>query len=114
MVAPVIVVAGAMAGSSILNYVLNQKTTRAQIMQADYTAGYSRRYNIENRRYWSDYYKNTGFRPRYPMRVGAEYNLGALYGARTSRANAIASQYRAGAGVGVSGAFGLNAIYKKR
>lgn len=114
MVAPVIVVAGAMAGSSILNYVLNQKTTRAQIRQSDYVADYTRRYNAENRRYWADYYKNTGFCPRYPMRSGAEYNLSALYGARTSRAKAIASQYRAGAGVGVSGAYGLNAIYRKR
>lgn len=113
MVAPVIVVAGAMAGSAILNYVLNEKVANSQIKQSQYTADYARRYNIENRRYWADYYKNTGFRPRYPMRAGVEYNLGALYGARTSYNSAVASKYRAIANVGVSGAYTINSLYKR-
>lgn len=113
MVAPVIVVAGAMAGSAILNYVLNEKVANSQIRQAEYTADYTRRYNIENRKYWSDYYKNTGFRPRYPMRSGAEYNLSALYGARAGYNSAVASKYRAIANVGVSGAYTLNSLYKR-
>lgn len=25
---------------------------------------------VENNRYWNDYYRNTGFRPRYPFRAG--------------------------------------------
>ncbi len=112
MVAPVIVIAGAMAGSSILNYVLNEKVANSQIRQADYVADYSRRYNRENRRYWVDYYKNTGFRPRYPMRSGAEYNLSSLYGATTSRNSAIASKYRAVANVGVSGSHLLDRLYR--
>ncbi len=112
MVAPVIVIAGAMAGSAVLNYVLNEGVANSQIRQAEYTADYSRRYNIENRRYWSDYYKNTGKLPRYPMRVGAEYNLGGFYGAIAKRNSAVASKYRAGANVGVSGSFLLDRLYK--
>lgn len=113
MVAPVIVVAGAMAGSAILNYVLNEKVANSQIRQSKYVADYARRSNIENRKYWADYYKNTGFRPRYPMRSGAEYNLSALYGARTSYNSAVASKYRAAYNVGVSGAYILNSLYKR-
>lgn len=113
MGAPVIVVAGAMAGSSILNYILNQKTTRAQLKQSDYVSDYTRRYNAENDRFWADYKKNTGFSPRYPMRSGAEYNLTALYGAQTSRAGAIASQLRSTANVGLSGVYGGSAVYQK-
>lgn len=112
MVAPVIVVAGAMAGSAILNYVLNEKVANSQIRQADYVADYSRRYNRENSRYWADYYKNTGFRPRYPMRSGAEYNLGSLYGSIASRNAAVASKYRAVANVGVSGSHLLDRLYR--
>lgn len=112
MVAPVIVVAGAMAGSAILNYVLNEGVANSQIRQAEYTADYTRRYNQENRKYWADYYKNTGKLPRYPMRSGAEYNLGSLYGAYTSRNSAIASKYRAFANVGVSGSHVLDRLYR--
>lgn len=112
MVAPVIVVAGAMAGSAILNYVLNEKVANSQIRQADYVADYTRRYNRENSRYWADYYKNTGFRPRYPMRSGAEYNLSSLYGSITSRNSAVASKYRAVANVGVSGSHLLDRLYR--
>lgn len=112
MVAPVIVVAGAMMGSSILNYVLNERVANPQIKMADYIADYSRRYNKENKRYWADYYKHTGFRPRYPMRVGAEYNLAGLYGATTSKAAAIASKYRAAAGVGTAGAYSIGSLYR--
>lgn len=112
MVAPVIVVAGAMAGSAILNYVLNEKVANSQIRQADYVADYTRRYNRENSRYWADYYKNTGFRPRYPMRAGAEYNLSSLYGSIASRNSAVASKYRAAANVGVSGSHLLDRLYR--
>ncbi len=112
MVAPVIVVAGAMAGSAILNYVLNEKVANSQIRQADYVADYTRRYNSENKRYWADYYKNTGFLPRYPMRAGAEYNLSSLYGSITSRNSATASKYRALANVGVSGSYLLDRLYR--
>lgn len=114
MVAPVIVVAGAMMGSSILNYVLNEGVANSQIKMADYLADYSRRYNNENKRYWADYYKNTGFRPRYPMRTGAEYNLGGLYGATTSKASAFASKYRAGAGMVTSGAYSIGSLFRPK
>lgn len=113
MVAPVIVLAGAMAGSAILNYVLNEGVANSQIKMAEYTADYSRRYNIENRRYWSDYYKNTGKLPRYPMRAGAEYNLAGFYGSTVSKNSAIASKYRAAANVAVSGAYSLGALYRQ-
>lgn len=33
---------------------------------------------VENERYWDDYYKNTGHRPRYPMRAGAYNDLARL------------------------------------
>lgn len=112
MVAPVIVVAGAMAGSAILNYVLNEGVANSQIRQAEYTADYNRRYNIENRRYWADYFKNTGKLPRYPMRSGAEYNLSNLYGSLSRSASATASKYRALANVGVSGAYMLDRLYR--
>lgn len=112
MVAPVIVIAGAMAGSAILNYVLNEGVAKSQIKQAEYTADYTRRYNIENRRYWADYFKNTGKLPRYPMRSGAEYNLSSLYGSITAKNSATASRYRALANVGVSGAYMLDRLYR--
>lgn len=113
MVAPVIVIAGAMAGSAILNYVLNDKVASAQEAQSRYVADYTRRSAQENRRYWNDYYKNTGFRPRYPMRSGAEYNLGKLYSARTTQISAQVSRLRSMASVGVSGAYMLNSFYKR-
>lgn len=113
MVAPVIVVAGAMAGSAILNYVLNEGVANSQIRQAEYTADYTRRYNIENRRYWQDYYKNTGKLPRYPMRAGAEYNLSGLYSSITAKNSAIASKYRAMANVGTSGTSFLAGMYTR-
>ena len=28
----------------------------------------------ENERYWTDYAKNTGIEPRYPIRIGAQWN----------------------------------------
>lgn len=35
-------------------------------LSALYSAGQA----LDNHRYWSDYYRNTGFRPRYPWRAG--------------------------------------------
>lgn len=43
-----------------------------------YTWGY---YNDVNR-FWSDYYKNTGFKPRYPYKSGSVYDVGQLYSAQ--------------------------------
>lgn len=113
MVAPVIVIAGAMAGSAILNYVLNDKVASAQENLANYSSNYIRRYNQENKRYWSDYYKNTGFRPRYPMRSGSEFNLAGLYANRISQVSAQVSRYRSLANIGTSGAYMLSGIYQK-
>lgn len=113
MVAPVIVVAGAMAGSAILNYVLNKGVAESQIKTSNYIADYSRRYNKENNRYWADYYKNTGKAPRYPMRAGAEYNLASMYSANTSAMSARASVYRSMMNVGTSGAFALGSFYSR-
>lgn len=33
----------------------------------------------DNARYWDDYYKNTGFRPRYPGRQYGNNGFGATY-----------------------------------
>lgn len=30
---------------------------------------------FENRQFWNDYYRNTGYRPRYPFRSGAYDDL---------------------------------------
>lgn len=113
MVAPVIVVAGAMAGSAILNYVLNKGVAESQIKTSNYIADYTRRYDQENRRYWADYYRNTGKAPRYPMRAGAEYNLASMYSANTSAMSAKASVYRSMVNIGTSGAFALGSLYPK-
>lgn len=32
----------------------------------------------ENQRYWNDYEKNTGIRPRYPYRTGSYYDYGYM------------------------------------
>lgn len=113
MVAPVIVIAGAMAGSAILNYVLNDRVASAQERYAGYSSDFIRRSAQENKQYWSDYYRNTGFRPRYPMRTGAEYNLSGLYANRISQTSAQVSRYRALANVGTSGAYLLGSVYQK-
>lgn len=33
---------------------------------------------IESRKYWDEYYRNTGYRPRYPYRSGYNDIVGAL------------------------------------
>lgn len=33
---------------------------------------------VDNVRYWHDYYKNTGYMPKYPLRSGAGDSLGYL------------------------------------
>lgn len=35
---------------------------------------YDEQTRLENERYWEDYAKNTGVEPRYPIRVGAQWN----------------------------------------
>jgi hypothetical protein len=35
---------------------------------------YEQQAREENERYWSDYTKNTGAEPRYPIRVGSDWN----------------------------------------
>lgn len=44
--------AGLIAGSSAVSGVYNVKKA------------------LESRKYWDDYYRNTGYRPRYPFRSG--------------------------------------------
>lgn len=113
MVAPVIVIAGAMAGSAILNYVFNDKVASAQERFAGYSSDFIRKSAQENRQYWSDYYKNTGFRPRYPIRSGVEYNLSGLYANRISQVSAQVSRYRSMANIGVAGSHMLAGVYQK-
>lgn len=36
------------------------------VMQGIYSVGQA----LDNNRYWADYYKNTGVKPRYPWRAG--------------------------------------------
>ena len=42
----------------------------------------------ENSKYWSDYYKNTGFRPRYQYRSGAIWNPSAIASYQSSLSSA--------------------------
>ena len=35
---------------------------------------YDEQARLESERYWADYVKNTGIEPRYPIRVGAQWN----------------------------------------
>ena len=35
---------------------------------------YDKQARQENEQYWTDYTKNTGIEPRYPIRVGQEWN----------------------------------------
>lgn len=55
---------------------LNEQNQRLQGSYADYWNAYSKEIN----RYWSDYYKNTGYRPRYPYKAGMSntYSLSSL------------------------------------
>lgn len=55
-----------------------------QKLQGDY-ASYWKNYADEVNRYWADYYKNTGYTPRYPYKAGLNNSyglssLGSTYG----------------------------------
>lgn len=49
-------------------------------LSALYTAGKA----VDSYRYWNDYYRNTGFRPRYPWRAGVYDWVGAMGKSMTS------------------------------
>lgn len=50
-------------------------------LHALYQARYTWKQAQENKKFWDTYYKNTGFRPRYPYRAGAVNNYGSLFNA---------------------------------
>lgn len=52
----------------------------ANIEYARYTWGHYK----DTTRFWEDYYKNTGYRPRYPYKSGAIYNIGSVYQAEAN------------------------------
>lgn len=45
---------------------------------------YQKAYMAENARYWKDYEKRTGLKPRYPYRAGSVYNTNSLYNSYSS------------------------------
>lgn len=45
---------------------------------------YQKAYMTENQRYWNDYHKRTGLRPKYPYRTGYHYNTASLYNSYAS------------------------------
>lgn len=42
----------------------------------------------ENKRFWNDYEKRYGLKPRYPYRAGSVYNTGSLYNSYSSAVRA--------------------------
>lgn len=53
---------------------------------------YTKKYNAEIARFWNDYYRNTGHRPKYPYKSGAianEATLAHLYASNLTSASAM-------------------------
>lgn len=105
------VIAGAIAVQALISLLGTGYSARETIRTANFNREYALRGYAENARYWDDYFKNTGYRPRYPIRSGADYNLGSYYGAEQSRAGAFASVLNSVGHVGTSGAYGLDSYY---
>lgn len=78
MVAPLAIIAGAYLAGSV----------GASIYSAYKNIQYQNRAMKENERFWNDYYKNTGFKARYPYRAGSVYNTSSLYSSYASAVGA--------------------------
>lgn len=73
MVAPIVILAGASVGLSLVRAIAGAPANLENI-------SYQKGMMAENQRYWDDYKKNTGYSPRYPYRSGANYNQSSLLG----------------------------------
>lgn len=70
-----LLLAGTMAAGVLVNAYDAYRTHQVNAVAMDYQKGLQN----EITRYWGDYYRNTGFRPRYPYRAGAVFDTSALY-----------------------------------
>lgn len=104
LVAPLVVIAGV----SSLSAALGLYQSHQQKMINDYSYGYQSRYNAETERFWNDYYKKTGIRPRYPYRAGSNINYTSQYGAKLASDTAYFGNIRSAANT-ASFLYGLRA-----
>lgn len=109
-----LVVATSLLLGSLVNLYANYNTAKSTMRTAEYNMAYAMRGYRENARYWDDYFKNTGFRPRYPVRSGADYNLGSYYAGESARIGAVGKVLTSGSHVLTGGAFGLDSLYRRR
>lgn len=68
------IVAGILAAGTIAGAGAGAYKTYRGTKTASANLAYQMAMQKENARYWNEYYKNTGFRPRYPYRSGYVYN----------------------------------------
>lgn len=90
MVVPVIpaIILGSMAVSSGASIYAGWKNVQ-----------YQKSAMAENNRFWSEYAKNTGVKPRFPYRSGSVYNTSSLYNSYSSIVRAHTSIVGNGAGM---------------
>lgn len=107
MVLPVIPIAvGLSAGVSTVAGLMQ---TRNNKRASEIALSYQKQLVRDNRRFWDDYYKNTGYRPNYRYRSGYLYNPSqiASYKARIANAPwAYAGYVSSGARSAVTSAYG--------
>lgn len=68
------IVAGILAAGTIASAGAGAYKTYRGTKTASANLAYQMAMQRENTRYWNEYYKNTGYRPRYPYRSGYVYN----------------------------------------
>lgn len=105
------VIAAAVAVGTLINLYGNVQSAKSTIRTAEYNQAYAMRGYVENERYWDDYFKNTGYRPLYPVRSGAYYNLGSYYAGESARAGAYSKVLSSIGHVGTAGAYGIESLY---
>lgn len=102
---PAIILAAMVAGALVDVYA-TEKNTKASDKALNYSSAYINSQFQENERYWRDYYKNTGVRPKYPYRSGAVNDISQLYYNDASKLMNKNARYQSYAGVGTSMAYG--------
>lgn len=106
------VIAAAVALGTLMSLYGNVRSAQATNRLASYNQDYAMRGFVENERYWNDYFKNTGYRPLYPIRSGAYYNLSSYYQGESARAGAYSKVLSSIGHVGTAGSYGIDSLYR--
>lgn len=104
------IVAGILAAGTIASTGAGAYKTYRGTKTASANLAYQMAMQKENTRYWNEYYKNTGFRPRYRYRSGYVYNPMSINNLRNTLDVAPAS-YVSGFSTGARSLAGLYGRY---